>query len=234
MADPPRSLPLPARPRLASADIAAAGPRPRGVGETSRRRSLAAGRGAGHRRRGWRGGTLRAPRPSAAASAHRPGCSLRGNRASITSSKGMACMQAHEDQKVANLMMLVHVTPMDAKVVVEEVQGLEMVHHMEEADQLSEAMFTQGRISLTLMENMFTGMIQIYHQEKAIGYARIQIVEISILLGALTVTTATNFAMQRMKHMSQDTALAGVILAPLHEGLQGWVVHLVTVSLQEI
>ncbi|CAN6216794.1 unnamed protein product [Urochloa humidicola] len=153
----------------------------------------------------------------------------------------MECMVAlrprpRAGQKPGNLMMpLVHVTPMVIKGVVEEVQGSEMVlHHMEEeADLMGEAMvLLQEKISLILMENMFTGMIQICHQEKVIGYARIQIVEISILLGALTVTIATSSAIQHEKHMNVGAALQGVIPA-LHEGLQGWLVHLVIEPPQE-
>lgn len=59
----------------------------------------------------------------------------------------MECMQAlrhhaHAEQKPANLMMmLVHVTLMDIKGVVEEVQGSERVlHHMEEVDHMGEVM----------------------------------------------------------------------------------------------
>lgn len=92
----------------------------------------------------------------------------------------MECMQAlrhhaHAEQKPANLMMmLVHVTPMDIKGVVEEVQGSERVHRMEEeADHMGEAMaLHMERISLILMDNMFTEMTQIFRQEKVTGYAR--------------------------------------------------------------
>lgn len=93
----------------------------------------------------------------------------------------MACMQAfhlsaNTDQKTEILMiLLVHVMLMDIKVVVEESQGSGMVlHHMEEeADHMGGALVLLERSSLILMENMFTGMIQICRQEKAIGYARI-------------------------------------------------------------
>lgn len=153
----------------------------------------------------------------------------------------MECMEAlrhraHADQKAANLMMQVHVTPMVIKGVVEEVWGSERVlHHTEEeADLTGEAMvLLLEKISLILMENMFTGMIQICRQEKVIGYARIQIVEISILLGALTVTTATSSAIQHVKHMNLGVALQGVTPALLPEGLQGWLVHLVIEPPQE-
>ena len=94
----------------------------------------------------------------------------------------MECMEAlhhhaHADQKLANLMMLLaHVTPMVIKGVVEEMRGSERVlRHTEEADLTGEALvLLLEKISLILMENMFTGMIQICHQEKVIGYARIQ------------------------------------------------------------
>jgi len=95
----------------------------------------------------------------------------------------MECMEAlrhhaHADQKPANLMMLLaHVTPMVIKGVVEEMRGSERVlrHTEEEADLTGEALvLILEKISLILMENMFTGMIQICHQEKVIGYARIQ------------------------------------------------------------
>lgn len=78
-----------------------------------------------------------------------------------------------------------------------------------------------------MMENMFTGMTQICHQEKVIGYARIRVVEISTLLDEVTVTTATSTA------MSLATVLTGVTLTLLHECLQGRLVHQVTVSHQE-
>jgi len=153
----------------------------------------------------------------------------------------MECMEAlhhhaHADQKLANLMMLlVHVTPMVIKGVVEEVRGSEKVlrHTEEEADLTGEALvLILEKISLILMENMFTGMIQICHQEKVIGYARIQIAEISILLGAHTVTTATSSAIQHVKHMNLGAALQGVTQV-LREGLQGWLVHPVIEPPQE-
>lgn len=78
-----------------------------------------------------------------------------------------------------------------------------------------------------MMENMFTGMIQIFHQEKVIGYARIRVVETSTLLEEVTVTTATNTA------MSLVLVLTGVTLTLLHECLQGRLVHQVIVPLQE-
>ncbi|CAN6201508.1 unnamed protein product [Urochloa humidicola] len=140
------------------------------------------------------------------------------------------------DQKPGNLMMLlVHVTPMVIQGVVEEARGSEMIlrHTEEEADLTGEAMvLLLEKISLILMENMFTGMIQICHQEKVIGYARIQTVEISISLGALTVTTATSSAIQHEKHMNLGAALQGVTPALLHEVLQGWF-HLVIEPPQE-
>lgn len=77
------------------------------------------------------------------------------------------------------------------------------------------------------MENMFTEMTQICRQEKVIGYARTLIVEISILLGELTVTTATSSAIQHVKHMNLGAALPSGVTPALHEGLQGWLVHLV-------
>jgi hypothetical protein len=93
----------------------------------------------------------------------------------------MECMvalrhHARTDQNPANLMLLVHDTPMIIKGVVEGVWGSERVHHTEEeADLMGEAMVVLlEKISLILMENTFTGMIQICHQEKVIGYARIQ------------------------------------------------------------
>jgi len=153
----------------------------------------------------------------------------------------MECMQAlrhhaHAEQRPANLMMmLVHVTPMDIMVVVEEVQGSERVlrHMEEEADHMGEAMVLHmERISLILMDNMFTEMTQICRQEKVIGYARTLTVEISILLGALTVTTATSSAIHHMKHMSLGAAPPSGVTPALHEGLQG-LVHLVIVPLQE-
>lgn len=70
-------------------------------------------------------------------------------------------------------------------------------------------------------------MIQIFHQEKVIGYARIQAVEISTLLEEVTVTTATNTA------MSLVAVLTGVTLTRLHGCLQGRLVHQVIVPLQE-
>lgn len=144
---------------------------------------------------------------------------------------------AHAEQKPANLMMmLVHVTPMDIKGVVEEVQGSERVlHHMEEeADHMGEAMaLHMERISLILMDNMFTEMTQIFRQEKVTGYARTLIVEISILLGALTVTTATSSAIQRATHMSLGAAPPSGVTPALHEDLKGWLDHLVIVPLQE-
>jgi hypothetical protein len=60
----------------------------------------------------------------------------------------------------------------------------------------------------------------------------VSVVEISILLGALTVTTATSSAIQHVKHMNLGAALQGVTLV-LHEGLQGWLVHLVIEPPQE-
>jgi hypothetical protein len=78
---PPAAL---ARPRPSSA-AAATGPRPRGIGGSSRRQGPEDGRGAGRLHRRRRGGDLVAPHPSAAASAHRPGSSLRGTHASTTS-----------------------------------------------------------------------------------------------------------------------------------------------------
>ena len=78
-----------------------------------------------------------------------------------------------------------------------------------------------------MMENMFTGMIQIFHQEKVIGYARIRVVETSTLLEEVTVTTATNTA------MSLVLVLTGVTLTLLHECLQGHLVNQVIVLLQE-
>jgi hypothetical protein len=55
------------------------------------------------------------------------------------------------------------------------------------------------------MENMFTGMTQICHQEKVIGYARIQAVEISTLLDEVTVTIATSIAMSLAAVLSGGT-----------------------------
>lgn len=90
----------------------------------------------------------------------------------------MECMEAlrHHARAEQKPMLLVRVTPMDIKGVVEEVRGSERIlHHMEEEeDHMGEAMALLEKISLILMENMFTGMIQICHHEKVIGYARIQ------------------------------------------------------------
>lgn len=106
---------------------------------------------------------------------------------------------------------------MDMKGVVEEVQGSEMaLHHMEEeADHVGWAIMVLERSSLILMENMFTGMILICHQEKVIGYARTLAVEISTLLGEVTVTTVTSTA------MSLAAVLRGVTLTLLPECHKG-------------
>ena len=145
----------------------------------------------------------------------------------------MACMQAfhlsaNTDQKTEILMiLLVHVMLMDIKVVVEESRGSGMVlHHMEEeADHMGGALVLLERSSLILMENMFTGMIQICRQEKAIGYARIPTVEILILLGELTVTTATSIAIHE-KYVSLATVLTE-ITSILHVDLQGILVQVI-------
>jgi hypothetical protein len=95
----------------------------------------------------------------------------------MISFQDMGCIQdihhhrTHEGLKLP-LLMMAHIIPVDIKGVV-EVEGSERVlHHMEEgADHMAGAILE--KISSILMENMFTGIIQIYHQEKVIGYVRI-------------------------------------------------------------
>lgn len=116
---------------------------------------------------------------------------------------------------------------------VKEVKGYNMfLLPMEEEDQTGGMVVLLEKISSSLMENMCTGMTQTCLQEKVTGYVRIPLAEILILLGGLTVTTATRNAMH-LPCTSPATVLTDASSTLHHKGHRvGLLVHRVAVICQ--